>query len=106
MTAFLFSPREVREAKETDRTLGRRYNRDAYLTAIARGCEDAIDMPNQLRHTFGTLVRREASSDTALVLLGHTKLKTTEGYAEPSLIHAVVMISEAGSAAGRCRMSQ
>ncbi|MDY3558582.1 site-specific integrase [Gemmata sp. JC673] len=38
--------------------------------------------PNQLRHSFGTLVRREHGLEAAQVLLGHSRADVTQVYAE------------------------
>jgi integrase len=48
---FLFSPRDVRGmTDDCERQPGERYDRDAYRTAIQRGCERAYGMPAELRN--------------------------------------------------------
>ncbi len=78
---------------------GRRYTRTSYARAITRACLTAIPeglseadasawkkrncwSPNQLRHSFGTRVRREFGLEESQVLLGHSSANTTEIYAE------------------------
>jgi integrase len=45
--------------------------------------------PHQIRHTFGTMVRREQGIEAAKAALGHKKIQTTEIYAERDLKLAV-----------------
>lgn len=61
------------------------YTRDSYYRAIARACERVGVprwSPGQLRHNFATRMRKQYGLETAQVLLGHTKLETTQVYAE------------------------
>lgn len=96
----IFSPRESREW-----FLGRRRKRDAskrrkknpkrqpgeqYKVAtlghsIRQACIKAGIPPwhpNQLRHTAGTLIRKKHGVENTRVILGHSKIDTTEIYAE------------------------
>lgn len=77
------------------------YDCTSYRRAIQRACDlawpvpDGLDddkpsqwrkdhrwAPNQLRHSFGTLVRKAEGIEAARVLLGRSRLSTTEIYAE------------------------
>ncbi|XAL98890.1 tyrosine-type recombinase/integrase [Phycisphaeraceae bacterium D3-23] len=64
------------------------YTRDSYYRAIARACTRAGVprwSPGQLRHNFGTRMRKAYNLETAQVLLGHAKLETTQVYADRNL---------------------
>ncbi len=78
---------------------GRRYTRTSYARAITRACLASMPeelsesevlkwkklncwSPNQLRHTFGTQIRREFGLEESQVLLGHSSADTTQIYAE------------------------
>ena len=52
--------------------------------------------PHQLRHNTGTLVRREAGAEVARAVLGHSKLSTTEIYAEQDVAKAREIIGRVG----------
>lgn len=62
-----------------------RYHTSSYRRAIYRAC-DAADVPqwspNQLRHNFATWIRAKHGVDVAATLLGHSKVETTQIYAE------------------------
>jgi integrase len=61
------------------------YNKSSYATAVVRGCERAgvpVFRPNRIRHTFGTLVRKEFGLEAAQVMLGHSHTDATQVYAE------------------------
>lgn len=98
--AYLFSPRDVRKAiRGATRQPGERYNIHGYRNAIKRACVRANVpewSPNRLRHNFATLARKEAGIDAARVLLGHTKLNTTEIYAEADGEKARVVVARIG----------
>ncbi len=83
------------------RTPGDRYEVDAYRRAITRACElafpapeglDGVQLkawrlkhhwaPNQLRHAAATEIRKTFGIEAASVMLGHSKVSTTELYAE------------------------
>ena len=55
--------------------------------------------PNQLRHTAGTRFRKDYGVETARVLLGHSRLSTTEIYAERDEAAAVDAIKGDGGGA-------
>lgn len=52
--------------------------------------------PNQLRHTAATLVRQQHGIETARVVLGHSKLTTTEIYAEADRLKAAEVMAKIG----------
>jgi integrase len=52
--------------------------------------------PNRLRHTAATLIRREHGIEAARVILGHSKLTTTEIYAEADQIKAAEVMARIG----------
>jgi integrase len=52
--------------------------------------------PNQLRHNFGTLVRRVYGLEAAQVVLGHEKADVTQVYAEKNVALAVRVAAEVG----------
>lgn len=57
----------------------------AYRRAIERACIDhGLERwsPNRLRHTRATEVRRSYGLDAASAVLGHSKIETTQVYAE------------------------
>lgn len=52
--------------------------------------------PNQLRHSFATRIRRDHGVETACVLLGHSKIETTQIYAETNLNTAIQIARKEG----------
>ena len=52
--------------------------------------------PNQIRHTVGTVIRREAGVEAARCVLGHSNLDATEIYAEADLAKARDIIGRVG----------
>ena len=52
--------------------------------------------PNQLRHTAATVIRREHGIEAARVILGHSKLTTTEIYAEADQVKAAKVMARIG----------
>lgn len=96
---YLFRPRDVRKPRGTNRQPGERYNEHAFRNVIHRACRKAKIpewSPNQLRHTFATMTRREAGIDVARVLLGHATLQTTEIYAEADADKARGVVAKLG----------
>lgn len=64
---------------------GKALDRKSYCDAVRLACRKAGVPewhPNQLRHTFATLIRRHEGLDAAHVLLGHSRADTTQIYAE------------------------
>jgi integrase len=120
--AYLFSPRAYVEALHRRRAEGRktkrtpselkrcrkasprrapaeRYNRRSYLVAIARACQKAgvpAWSPLQLRHTAATAIRAKYGVEAAKAILGHTKVETTQIYAERDLGKAREIMAEIG----------
>lgn len=52
--------------------------------------------PNQLRHAFGTEVRREHGLEASQVLLGHARADVTQVYAERDVAKAVAVANKVG----------
>ncbi len=80
---YLFSPLDVPGCPCVQPA----YTKDAYIRAVARGCRRAgvtSWSPNQLRHTSGTMIRKEAGLEGAQAWLGHKHARTSEIYAETS----------------------
>jgi integrase len=122
LEAYLFSPRayvellhkrrtEARRTKRTPSELKRhrkakpkrapadRYDRRSYRIAIVRACRKAGIpewSPLQLRHTAATLIRARYGVESAKVILGHTKVETTQIYAERDLAGAERIMGEIG----------
>lgn len=86
------TPSQRARAKVAKRRSRRRppresYTPDSYRRAVARACEAAkvpVWRPNQLRHTRATELRKEFGLDAAGAVLGHSRLETTQVYAERS----------------------
>jgi integrase len=122
MEVYLFSPRayveamhrrrsELRKTKRTPSELKRRhkteplrvpaecYNRRSYRLAIVRACQKAGVpewSPLQLRHLAATAIRAKYGVEAAKVILGHTKVETTQIYAERDLGMAREIMAEIG----------
>ena len=78
---------------------GDRYDAKTYRQAVARAAKAAGQPhwhPNQLRHTYGTLVRARYGLDASQVLLGHANADVTEVYAERDLAKASEIAAEIG----------
>ena len=83
--SFCFSPKESDRRINGKHRVGNRYRRDSYRTAIQRACDRSGVprwSPNQLRHNFGTKIRKMHGLEAARVLLGHSSAATSEIYAE------------------------
>jgi integrase len=122
LQAYLFSPRryvEAMHARRSARRLSRRtpselrrqrkekplckpaerYDRRSYRQAIVRACAKANVQawsPLQLRHTAGTLIRAKYGVEAAKVVLGHTRIETSQIYAERDLRRAERIMAEIG----------
>jgi integrase len=120
--AYLFSPRDYVEGLHARRAAGRkskrtpselrrqrkaqpqrkpaeRYDRRSYRQAIIRACKAAKVprwSPLQLRHTAATLLRAKYGIEAAKVILGHTRVETSQIYAERDLIRAQEIMREIG----------
>ena len=100
LNGFLFNPQEAMQERyskrgthrrvinldrKTARKVGDHYSKNSYTRAIARACQQVGITPwtpNQLRHNCATRIRRQYGVEAARVLLGHSKIGTTEIYAE------------------------
>ncbi len=125
LQAFLFSPADAVEDQRVEKRKRRksrvqpsqrdrsrrnpklkpgiRYTTDSYRRAIARACEKAFPVPDeiatdagkagtwrkahswhphQLRHNYATRIRKEYGVEAARILLGHRSAIVTELYAE------------------------
>jgi len=108
-------PNQRPKTPQTDRTLGERYTTQSYGRAIARAC-DVADLAakmerglerdserivphwhsHQLRHNYGTMIRREYGLETARILLGHRSVPMTELYAEVDRAKAREVVGRIG----------
>ena len=105
---YLFQPREARHQQNEERKKRRKspmtpsqrarkqkssprraprekYDHNSYARAITRACELAGVPhwhPHQLKHSCGTEIRAGFGAEASQVFLGHSKLSTTEIYAE------------------------
>ncbi len=94
---------------------GECYTAVSYARAIARGCIRAWPapkgleapavkewnrrhswQPNRLRHSAGTLIREHYGVEAASTILGHSRVNTTEIYAEKNLKQAEKIAAELG----------
>lgn len=119
--AYLFQPREARDwadQRNRDRCRpdrrsqagkvkvawkakkpGMRYGTRSYSQAVKRACQKAGILPfhpHQLRHTVGTEIRAANGAEIARVILGHSRLSTTEIYAERDLAAAARVVLTRG----------
>lgn len=93
----LFSPREAVAAMHRSRGGKRkkkaihytwhcdRYRANYYRQAVHRACDKAgIDRwtPYELRHTAATRLRRDHGEEVARIILGHSRIDTTQMYGE------------------------
>jgi integrase len=90
----------LRKRKEKPlRRPAERYDRRSYRQAIIRACAKAnvpAWSPLQLRHTAATLIRAKYGVEAAKVILGHTRVETTQLYAERDLGRAEQIMREIG----------
>jgi integrase len=92
------TPGSNRKAKPS-RKPGNAYGKDAYARAIRRACERAGVKPwspNRLRHTAATEIRKLAGLEAAGAVLGHSRLATTEIYAEKNMALAASIAERLG----------
>ena len=105
---------ERRSAKRRQRAPRGRYDTHSYRRAIARACQKADKQarssaapglhtqvviptwgPNRLRHNRATELRRHGL-DVAKTILGHTKVETTQIYAEKDMRAAMDLVAVIG----------
>lgn len=78
---------------------GSAYRRDSYALAIRRACKrGGLEhwSPNQLRHARATELNRLVGIQTASAVLGHTRLNTTEVYAQRDAEAALAAAARTG----------
>lgn len=81
------------------RAKGNQYVPSAFRRAVKRLCRSAKVAewtPNRLRHNAATRFRKKFGIEVARILLGHRKLNTTEIYAEPNAVKAMMAAREIG----------
>jgi integrase len=86
-------------AKRPRSFYNRHYTPTNYAQAVRRACEDAdvpAWTPNQLRHSRATELRRDFGLDAAGAVLGHSRLETTQIYAERNTELAVRVAEKTG----------
>lgn len=82
-----------------ERPPGDCYSEASYRRAIGRAAKAAKQphwTPNQLRHTYATLVRARYGLEASQVLLGHASADVTQIYAERDLKKAAEIAAEIG----------
>jgi len=93
-----------RRKKNPQRAAGPRYTTMSYRAAIVHGIAKARKAgvgiphwhPHQLRHTWGTEIRRRFGLEAAQVALGHKKADVTQIYAERDFQRALEIARELG----------
>jgi integrase len=91
--------RDRLRARKPRRLLNRHYTPTNYAQAVRRACEAAgvpAWTPNQLRHSRATELRRDFGLDAAGAVLGHSRLETTQIYAERNVELAVRVAEKTG----------
>jgi integrase len=122
LQAYLFSPADAVAARDARRAAARktkrtpselrrkrkarpkrapraRYDRNSYRQAVGRACLKAgvpVWSPLQLRHTAATLIRAQYGVEATKVILGHTRVETSQIYAERDLGRAEAIMAEIG----------
>jgi integrase len=92
------APRPYRRKSKPLRAPGDRYTVRAYARAIARACRTAgvpAWGPNRLRHSRATELR-PYGLDVVKTVLGHTKVETSQVYAEKDMAAAMDLVSKIG----------
>lgn len=92
------SKRPWRRKLKPKRAPGDRYTVRAYARAIARACRKANVPewgPNRLRHSRATELR-PYGLDVVKTILGHSKVETSQIYAEKDLTAAMELVSKIG----------
>lgn len=101
--SFVFSPddpgKKSAQAGAERMHYATSYDRTSYRRAINRAAKRAgVNewTPNQLRHTYATIVRRRFGLEAAQILLGHSKADVTQVYAERDFTKAEEAVRECG----------
>ena len=92
-------PNQQKNINSTDRVIGNRYTVHSYRRAIHRACEKMgipSWSPNRLRHNYATFISNEYGLETARIMLGHSKVSTTQIYAEDNFKKAIEIAREIG----------
>lgn len=88
-----------RRKRKPSRAPGEQYTVESIGYAIRRACK-AHSLtpwhPYQIRHAYGTRVRRDFGLEAAQVLLGHAKADVTEVYAERDLQRGIDVVRQIG----------
>jgi integrase len=103
------SERNRKRKAKPKRKPAERYNRRSYRVAIVRAVDKANEerakqglpplphwSPLQLRHTAATVIRSKYGVEAARVVLGHTRVETSQIYAERDLARAAQIVAEIG----------
>ncbi|HXD86545.1 MAG TPA: tyrosine-type recombinase/integrase [Urbifossiella sp.] len=88
-----------RAKKKPKKGSGERYTPTAICRAVVLACTRAkVDhwFPYQLRHAFGTRVRKEAGLEAAQAMLGHARMDMSEHYAEKNMELAATIAAKLG----------
>jgi integrase len=122
LTVYLFSPKAATAARNAaarakrrserapsqlarkpktgpQRAPGARYRPRTYRQAVRRACKKAnvpTWNPLQLRHTAATLIRAKFGLEAAQAILGHSRIETSQIYAERNMEHAEEVMKEIG----------
>jgi integrase len=94
--ALTVERKKGRPRKRRRRAPGDRYDTHSYRRAIARACYKTsvpVWAPNRLRHSRATKLRPQGL-DVAKTILGHSKVETTQVYAEKDLAAAMELVSK------------
>jgi integrase len=96
------TPSELRRKRKASpqRKPAARYNRVSYNQAIRRACAKAgvspAWTPLQLRHTRATELRARYGVETTRTILGHTRVETSQIYAERDMNRAAEVMGQVG----------
>ncbi len=92
-------PNQKPTPRKTDRVIRDGYDRDSYRRVIYRTCIKLgipVWHPHQLRHNSATEIRRGFGVEAAQVVLGHSRVDTTEIYAETNTARAIEVAAQIG----------
>jgi integrase len=95
------TPSELKQRRKSKpkRKPGERYTRRSYRVAVVRACQKAGVppwSPLQLRHTAATRIRAQFGLEAAKAILGHSRVETSQIYAERDLGRAEQIMAEIG----------
>jgi integrase len=88
-----------RRKRKPERFPGDHYTTHSYGYAVWRGAKAAgveCWMPNRLRHTAATEIRRQFGAEATRTVLGHSTLNIVEIYAERDMNHAADIMRQVG----------